>query len=287
MVNNIIKKGIITSTEVMPLDKAKQMGALALFGEKYSDTVRVVKIDKSIELCGGTHIANTKDIKKFAIYNFESKGSNTYRIEAVTNMRVETTLFDVIKPYNDEMVKLLIKAKEILDIANKQGIKLDFDVDIDNSAPTSYKDIIYNQNELSYIQSEVKSLEKVYNNEVERLTLNNLDIYLKRTKEINNKKFLYLELDNIEMFLVKAIADNLCNKFDSVLIFISNIKEDNSVNFISRSSIKDINAGLLMKTITTAFNGNGGGSSTFAQGGIKDKLHLKEIKEKIEDMLNE
>ena len=287
MVNNIIKKGVITSTEVMPLDKAKELGAMALFGEKYSDTVRVVKIDKSIELCSGTHIANTKDIKKFAIYNFESKGSNTYRIEAVTNKRVEPTLFDVIKPYNDEMVKLLIKAKEILDLATKQGINLDFDVEIDNSAPTSYKDIIYNQNELSYIQSEVKSLEKTYNSEVERLTLNNLDIYLDRTKEINHKKFLYLELDNIEMFLVKAIADNLCNKFESVLIFIANIKEDNSVNFISRSSIKDVNAGLLMKTITTAFDGNGGGSPTFAQGGIKSKAHLKEIKEKIEDMLNE
>ncbi len=287
MVNNIIKKGIITSAEVMPLDKAKQIGAMALFGEKYSDTVRVVKIDKSIELCGGTHIANTKDIKKFAIYNFESKGSNTYRIEAVTDKRVETTLFDVIKPYNDEMVKLLIKAKEILDLANKQGINLDFDVEIDNSTPVSYKDIIYNQNELSYIQSEVKALEKNYNNEVEKLTLNNLDIYLDRTKEINGRKFLYLELDNIETFLVKAIADNLCNKFDSVLIFISNIKEDGSVNFISRNSIKDVNAGLLMKTITTAFGGNGGGSATFANGGIKDKGHLKEIKEKIEDMLNE
>ena len=287
MVNNIIKKGIITSTEVMPLDKAKQIGAMALFGEKYSDTVRVVKIDKSIELCGGTHIANTKDIKKFAIYNFESKGSNTYRIEAVTDKRVETTLFDVIKPYNDEMVKLLIKAKEILDLANKQGINLDFDVEIDNSTPVSYKDIIYNQNELSYIQSEVKALEKNYNNEVEKLTLNNLDIYLDRTKEINGRKFLYLELDNIETFLVKAIADNLCNKFDSGLIFISNIKEDGSVNFISRNSIKDVNTGLLMKTITTAFGGNGGGSATFANGGIKDKGHLKEIKEKIEDMLNE
>ncbi len=287
MVNNIIKKGIITSTEVMPLDKAKELGAMALFGEKYSDTVRVVKIDKSIELCGGTHIANTKDIKKFAIYNFESKGSNTYRIEAVTDKRVETTLFDVIKPYNDEMVKLLIKAKEILDLAKRQGINLDFDVEIDNSVPTSYKDIIYNQNELSYIQSEVKALEKTYNSEVEKLTLNNLDIYLNRTKEINNKKFLYLELDNIEMFLVKAIADNLCNKYDSVLIFISNIKDDGSVNFISRSSIKDINAGLLMKTITTAFEGNGGGSPTFAQGGIKSKSYLKEIKQKIEDMLNE
>ena len=287
VVNNIIKKGIITSTEIMPLDKAKELGAIALFGEKYNDTVRVVKIDKSIELCGGTHIANTKDIKKFAIYNFESKGSNTYRIEAVTNNRLETTLFDVIKPYNDEMVKLLIKAKEILDIANKQEIKLEFDVEIDNSAPTSYKDIIYNQNELNYIQSEVKALEKNYNNEIERLTLNNLDIYLDRTKEINNKKFLYLELDNIEMFLVKAIADNLCNKFTSVLVFISNIKEDNSVNFIVRNSIKTINAGYIIKSVTTAFNGNGGGSTTFAQGGIKDKSHLKEIKKIIEDILNE
>ena len=287
VVNNIIKKGIITSTEIMPLDKAKELGAIALFGEKYNDTVRVVKIDKSIELCGGTHIANTKDIKKFAIYNFESKGSNTYRIESVTNNRLETTLFDVIKPYNDEMVKLLIKAKEILDIANKQEIKLEFDVEIDNSAPTSYKDIIYNQNELNYIQSEVKALEKNYNNEIERLTLNNLDIYLDRTKEINNKKFLYLELDNIEMFLVKAIADNLCNKFTSVLVFIANIKEDNSVNFIARNSIETINAGYIIKSVTTAFNGNGGGSTTFAQGGIKDKSHLKEIKKIIEDILNE
>lgn len=287
VVNNIIKKGVITSTEIMPLDKAKELGALALFGEKYSDTVRVVKIDKSIELCGGTHISNTKDIKKFAIYNFESKGSNTYRIEAVTNNRLEATLFDVIKPYNDEMVKLLIKAKEILNLATKQGINLNFDVEIDNSTPTSYKDIIYNQNELNYIQSEVKALEKNYNNEIERLTLNNLDIYLDRTKEINNKKFLYLELDNIEMFLVKAIADNLCNKFTSVLVFISNIKEDNSVNFIVRNSIKTINAGYIIKSVTTAFNGNGGGSATFAQGGIKDKTHLKEIKKIIEDILNE
>ena len=287
LVNKIIKKGVITSTETMPIDKAKELGAMALFGEKYGDTVRVVKIDKSIELCGGTHVANTKDIKRFAIFNFESKGSNTYRIEAVTNDRLENTLFEVIKPYNDEMVKLLIKAKEILALATKQGIKLEFDVDIDNTAPTSYKDIIFNQNELSYIQSEVKALEKTYNNELEKLTLNNLDIYLDRVKEINGKKFLYLELDNIAMFLVKAMADDLCNKFDHVLIFIANIKEDNSVNFICRSSINDINAGLLVKTATTSYEGNGGGSATFAQGGIKNKKHLKEIKKEIEALLNE
>ena len=286
-VNKMISKNIITSTETMPIDKAKELGAMALFGEKYGETVRVVKIDKSIELCGGTHIANTKDIGKFAIFNFESKGSNTYRIEAVTGSRLENTLFEVIKPYNDEMVKLLIKAKEILALAKRQNINLDFDVEIDNSAPTSYKDIIYNQNELSYIQSEVKALEKTYNSEVEKLTISSLDAYLSRVKEVNGKKLLYLELDNIEMFLVKTMADNLCNKFDEVVVFLANIKEDNSVNFICRSSIPSVNAGYVIKSITTAFDGNGGGSNTFAQGGIKDKIHLKDIKQALEDLINE
>ena len=286
-VNKMISKNIITSTETMPIDKAKELGAMALFGEKYGETVRVVKIDKSIELCGGTHIANTKDIGKFAIFNFESKGSNTYRIEAVTGSRLENTLFEVIKPYNDEMVKLLIKAKEILALAKRQNINLDFDVEIDNSAPTSYKDIIYNQNELSYIQSEVKALEKTYNSEVEKLTISSLDAYLSRVKEVNGKKLLYLELDNIEMFLVKTMADNLCNKFDEVVVFLANIKEDSSVNFICRSSIPSVNAGYVVKNITTTFDGNGGGSNTFAQGGIKDKSHLKDIKQALEDLINE
>ena len=287
LVNSIIKRHVITSTETMPIDKAKEMGAMALFGEKYGDTVRVVKIDKSIELCGGTHVANTKDIGKFAIFNFESKGSNTYRIEAVTGNRLENTLFEVIKPYNDEMVKLLIKAKEILALAKKQNIDLTFDVEIDNTQPTSYKDIIFNQNELSYIQSEVKSLEKTYNQKIEKLTLSSLDTYLSRVKEINGKKVLFLELDNIETFLVKSMADDLCNKFDEVLVLLANIKEDNSVNFICRSSIPSLNAGYIIKSITTAFGGNGGGSPTFAQGGIKDKNNLNEIKKSLEELINE
>ena len=117
----------------MPIDKAKQIGAMALFNEKYGDIVRVVKIGKSIELCGGTHASNTKDIEKFAISSYETKGSNLYRIEAVTGGKIEDTLFDIIKPYNDEMIKLLMKAKEIIDDAKEMGIKLEFDVDIDHS----------------------------------------------------------------------------------------------------------------------------------------------------------
>lgn len=94
MVNKLIAEKHIVSTEVMPLDKAKQLGAMALFNEKYGSMVRVVKMGKSIELCGGTHTSNTGNIKKFAIYSYESKGSNTYRIEACTNTRIENTLYD-------------------------------------------------------------------------------------------------------------------------------------------------------------------------------------------------
>ena len=83
------------------------------------------------------------------------------------------------------------------------------------------------------------------------------------------------------------MADNLCNKFDEVVVLLANIKEDNSVNFICRSSIPSVNAGYIIKNITTAFDGNGGGSNTFAQGGIKDKNHLIEIKSAVEDLINE
>ena len=100
MVNKLIAEKHIVSTEVMPLDKAKQLGAMALFSEKYGAMVRVVKMGKAMELCGGTHTSNTGNIKKFAIYSYESKGSNTYRIEACTNTRIENTLYDIIKPYN-------------------------------------------------------------------------------------------------------------------------------------------------------------------------------------------
>ena len=130
--NDMINQNLIVSTEIMPLDKAKKLGAMALFSEKYGDTVRVVKIGKSIELCGGTHATNTKDIKRLAIYSCESKGSNVYRVEAATGDKIEETLYSVIKPYTDEKIRILMKAKEILEEARNSGFKLEFDVDINN-----------------------------------------------------------------------------------------------------------------------------------------------------------
>ena len=86
---------------------------------------------------------------------------------------------------------------------------------------------------------------------------------------------------------MKSMADDLCNKLDKLVVLLANIKEDNSVNFVCRSTDSSVNAGFIIKSISKAFGGNGGGSPTFANGGIKEKSHLEDIKQAFEDLLDE
>ena len=285
-VNDMINKRIIISTEIMPIDKAKQIGAMALFNEKYGDVVRVVKIGKSIELCGGTHATNTKDIERFAIYSYESKGSNLYRIEATTDGKIEDTLFNIIKPYNDEMIKLLMKAKEIMDEAKEVGIRLEFDVDINHEKPESYKDIIYNRNELQYVQQEVRELEKKYQQLREKQVLSNLDVYREHIKDYNGTFGLLMTVENKDVNLLKSVADAMIEEMGTGFVFFANIKEDGSINFLSRSSCH-ANSGLIVKDAAVSSLGNGGGSPTFAQGGGKTKDALPKIYTHIEKVLRD
>lgn len=283
-VNDYINKEYMVTTEVMPIDKAKELGAMALFSEKYGENVRVVKIGKSLELCGGTHATNTKDIKELAIISCESKGSNVYRIEAVTNQRVENALYEAIKPYTDEKVKLLLKAREILEEARNNGLKLEFDVDINNDDPTSYKDIVYNRNELQYLHHEVKELEKKYLNIKEQETLSNLDIYREHIKPLNGINTLIMQVKNKNLDLLKSIADNLLNEMGTGMIFFANVKDDNTVNYIGKSNCF-VNVGLIVKDAAISSNGNGGGSKTFAQGGGKSIENLDKIFDHIEKVI--
>ncbi len=283
-VNDMISENLIVSTEIMPLEKAKQMGAMALFSEKYGDTVRVVKIGKSIELCGGTHVANTKEIGPLAISKCESKGSNVYRIEAVTGKEIEESIYEVIRPYNEEKIKLLMKAKDILEEARLSGIKLEFDVDITNDVANSYKDIIYNKNELQYVHHEVKELEKQYYDIKEKNVLQNLDIYKEHIEEINGVSAIIMRLKDKDVNILKSIADSLINEMDNGFIFFTNVKEDGSVNFICKSN-SFVNAGLVVKDASVSSNGNGGGSPKFAQGGGKTSDMLDEIESHIKKVI--
>ncbi|MBQ3297848.1 MAG: alanine--tRNA ligase [Bacilli bacterium] len=284
--NNMINEDLIVSTEIMPIDKAKKLGAMALFNEKYGDEVRVVKIGKSIELCGGTHASNTSEINRLAIYSCESKGSNVYRIEAATGDKIESIIEETIKPYNEEKAKLLLKAREILEDARNNGIKLEFEVDLNNDKPVSYKDIIYSKNELQYVHQEVKDLEKKYFDMKEKETLQNLDIYREHIKEVNGVEVLIMELKNKDINILKSIADTIMNEMKNGFIFLMNVKPDNSVNFIAKSN-SFVHAGEIVKDASLRSEGNGGGNPKFAQGGGKNASHVGEIVKHIEKVINE
>ena len=268
----------------MPLEDAKALGAMALFSEKYKDIVRVVKIGDSIELCGGTHVKNTMDIGRFAVVSLESKGSNLYRIEGTTGDNIEDLIGDVVKHYVDEVKKLLAKAKNILDSAKEEKIDLDFDLMLDQIGISSYADIIYNKNQLAYVQNEVRLLEKKYNEEKIKKQVSNLDEYTKNIKKYGNYQAIIMRTDNKETMVLKDIVDNLMNQIDNGLVFIANVKDDDSVNFICRSNC-DIHAGMIVKGASQLSLGNGGGSPTFAQGGGKTIDHLDEVFNSIKDEL--
>lgn len=283
-INDYVKKNITTTTKIMSLEEAKKTGAMALFSEKYGNNVRVVTIGDSKELCGGTHIKNTSEIEAFAIFSSESKGSNVYRIEACTNDSIEDVLLETIKPYNDEKIKLLMKARNIISKAKQEKINLDFDININNDEPHSYKDIVYEKNELEYTQDEVKNLEKKYKELKSKSALNDLSTYEDKIETKNNFKVLITKVENQDTNVIKDIVDTLLNKIGTGLILIANVC-GNQASLIIRNNIENKSAGEIMKQITKELNGNGGGSNTFAQGAAKDISELDIVLASVKDIL--
>lgn len=259
----------------MPIEEAKKMGAMALFTEKYKDIVRVVKLGDSLELCGGTHVKNTGDIGRIAILKLESKGSNLYRIEAVTGDRIEKSISEAVTGYVEEIKKQLDKAKTVLEEAKKLGKDLEFDIMLDQVPMDSYNAIIYNRNQLEYVQGEVRKLDKEYN----QLKINNLvsdlNPYLSQKEEINGINVVLVKTEGLDVPALKSIADNVTNELGKAFVLLANVNSGN-VNFICRSSCS-LNAGMVVKSASGRSLGNGGGSPTFAQGGGKTDEYLDEI----------
>ena len=282
-VNEKINENNEVQIKEMPLEEAKKIGAMALFSEKYKDIVRVVRIGDSLELCGGTHVKNTIEIGRFAIVKIESKGSNLYRIEGTTGDNIENLIGEVVKHYVDEVKKYIEKAKEILKDAKENGMELDFSLDLDQKGISSYEDIIYNKNQLLYVQNEVRLLEKRFN-EMKKNNVS-LDKYLKNVIDVDDVKAVIMKTENEEIMILKEIADSLVNKLGSSLVFFANIKDGN-VNFICRSR-SNIHAGLVVKKASQMSDGNGGGSPTFAQGGGRNIDNLDEVLEAVKEDLRE
>ena len=279
-VNEMIKACYPLEIKEMKIEEAKKIGAMALFGEKYGEIVRVVKFGPSMELCGGTHVTNTGNIRSFAIKSIESKGLNVYRIEAVCDTNLETELFEVIKPYNDEMILLLKKAKKIVNDAKKDNIDLAFDINISNERPKCYKDILENKEEVINLRKQISELEKEYKEKLNSKELQKVDEYVLNKVKGKYGEVVILKFKDHDMGTIKALAGTIISKLDNGIVFISNLKES-SINFVCKASDSlknDFNAGSLIKDVSKIAEGNGGGSTLFAQGGgvRPDKIEIIE-----------
>lgn len=247
IVNEKIAEAIIVTKKEMSLNEAKKEGAMALFGEKYGEVVRTVRVsDFSFELCGGTHIDNTSEIKCFKIMSESGVAAGVRRIEAITS----DTLIDF---YNEEVNKL-DNISYLLKVPTSET------VDKVNSLLKDIKDL----------KSEIESLKKqVSSNEVSDIG----------TQEINGLNVVINSFDNKNMNELKDLVDSIKDKIDDYVVVGLSKNSDNVAIVVSLSDAavkKGLHAGNILKKLANALGGNGGGKDKFAQGQGKDASKIDE-----------
>jgi len=263
----------------MSVEEAKNLGAIAEFGEKYGDKVRTIDLKYTLDLCGGTHVKDIADIEKFAIKSLSSIGSGIYRIEALVNVMVEK-LDESLVGLNQDIDNLMIKANKILSSAKDEDIKIDFDFKKNDEQLGSYKDVINKREELHKAQVAVKELEKAYNHLKEEKAKASVSDFSKYV--INNK--IVAELDNINGSALKQLADEAMANNGVDFVFLASSIED-KVIFVAKSNVKTLNAGQIVKEAAIICGGNGGGRPDFAQAGGKDVSKIKDALIRVKEIV--
>ncbi|CCV66055.1 Alanyl-tRNA synthetase [Paracholeplasma brassicae] len=278
IVKNKINEALDVVTTEMPIAEAKKLGAMALFGEKYGDVVRVVDIASySVELCGGTHVKNTKEIIDFSITSFESIGSGIFRIEAVTGNqlieKVEAYLHSLIKDNVTLEEKRERLVDELKDISPKTVIELS------QKAPFigSYQDVIELRNYNEKIKEDNKQLEKILQQSKQKDALSNLEQYV-----TSNDKNQVVHTKDVEMQVLKQLVDAIYDKMNLDVLFLINEAND-KLTFMCKS--KTISANQLIKAAAKLTGGSGGGRDQFAQGG-SGNFDVTELMKHIKGMMN-
>lgn len=291
IVNNEINKNVNTNIVELPLEEAKSLGVQAVFGEKYGDVVRVVTIGFSKELCGGTHVSNTKDINKLAVISVESKGSGIYRIECVTgsDVDVKEAVVNSTKVYQKDIDELRTKANTILEAAKNDNIKLN-DAEYKNITKTeidgTYKSIIACKNELAKLREAVKELDKEYAKLKRESNVISIDSFLPLAYELNGKKVLIFKVENLEVTALKDLVDRLADKLGESVVFACNVVSP-KVIFVCKNKLSSLKAGELVKKAATITLGGGGGRDDFAQAGGKDETKVDEAFNEVKKLIEE
>jgi len=267
IINDWISKGLKRTTKVMSLEEANQTGAMALFGEKYGDFVRVVSFDDnekcySKELCAGCHVDNSKDLRLAKIVSESASSAGVRRIETVCS---------------DAAFNLLELKADILDELSKN-----------NKVP---QDKI--QEKIDKLSDEVKNLSsKIEDMEAQRAK-DNFNTFLDKAQTINNSKILITKIEDFAPAAIKLGIELLSKKLGESVIVLCAVKKDGTVFItakVSDSLIKKVQAGKIVGDIARALGGNGGGRPQMAQGMGKTQANIEnvllEIQENIIKQLN-
>ncbi len=270
LVNHYIKK---TPLDViirqMPLEEARKIGAMALFGEKYGDIVRVVDMGWSKELCGGTHVKNTKEIIDFAICSYESIGSGIYRMEGVTGSDTKQQIMHYLEPYMLEVQSLNDKLNRLSESTNPPKLP---------EIQGSYQDIINMRSYLQTYKEFIKDVEKNIHREKQQDVLTRLDDFIKD----HSKKRQVILTEDIDSKVIKQLMDALYDKIKAEVLFLINVSEGKTT-FLCKSELG--NANDLVRFAAQFTNGSGGGKPNLAQGGTQEISKIEALKQMIEEML--
>ena len=260
LVNEKIAETIPVVTDIMTIEEARRTGAMALFGEKYGEKVRVVSMgDFSKEFCGGTHVSNTSVISQFKIISESGVAAGVRRIDALTGKAVteyynklEKELEDAAKAAKTEPQKLTLKIQSLYD-------------------------------EIKSLKSENESLKK-------KLANNSLGDVMNQVKEVKGVKLLASKIADMDMNGLRDLGDSLKDKIGSGVIVLA-AENDGKVNLVVMATddviSKGAHAGNLVKAIAPVVGGGGGGRPNMAQAGGKNPAGIDDALKKAEEVLAE
>ncbi|KPA56158.1 alanine--tRNA ligase [Streptococcus suis] len=246
-VNEQIWNAIPVVTVETDIDTAKEMGAMALFGEKYGKEVRVVTIgDYSVELCGGTHVGNTAEIGIFKILKEEGIGSGTRRIIAVTGREA----FLAYRDQEDALkeVAATIKSPQIKEVPNK----------------------------VESLAQQVRDLQKENAALKEKAAAAAAGDVFKDVKDANGNRYIASQVQVSDAGALRTFADNWKQKdYSDVLVLVAAIGD--KVNVLVASKSSDVHAGNLIKVLAPIVAGRGGGKPDMAMAGGSDSSAIQTL----------
>ncbi|HRH63470.1 MAG TPA: alanine--tRNA ligase [Bacteroidia bacterium] len=260
LVNQKIRENITQRTQILPISEAKKLGAMALFGEKYGDYVRVVTFDPiySVELCGGTHVAATGQIGLFKIIAESAVAAGVRRIEAITALKAETFFTD--------QSNLLQEVKTLLN--NPKDVVKSVHQLLDENTELTKKIESMLREKASLIKADLQANIKLVNGIhfiAEKIELNSAEAI----------KDLAFELQKTIPNIVACIGANVGGKATLTLIISENLVKE-----------KGLNASTIIREIAKEIKGGGGGQAHFATAGGTDSSGIENALAKISQLIS-